>query len=308
MEQEKKNKIQALLLALLLLCITAFVFLDKDDRNFEVDKNTYNDYDLKSVDRVILEAPNQKTDLRYQGYRWMVNDSIEADRSLVEVLFATIKQAEPQRPVATTLRDSVIKTIHSNGVKISVYAGESNLKVFYAGGNAAKTQSIFMADGSAEPHHVTIPGYRVYVSGIFEVPPHAWREKLIFNFKWENFVKLETRYRNSQGNFDVVLEKDQVLIPQVVNADTAKLNSYLDNVSLLTVDEYIVRGKLTDSLSNATPVAQITAIDIANRKYSLSVFSVGRQFYGLINGKYWAILSENKIIPLLRPKDFFAKK
>jgi hypothetical protein len=305
---EKQNKRLVISLVVLTAAITAFVFLDRDKQDFAVDKNLYSNIDLKSVDRVLIESPSGKSDLRYQGYRWKVNDSIDADRGLVEVLFATLQQAQPKRPVAESLQDSVAGVLRKSGVKVSLFAGNEKLKSFYAGGNEQKTQAIFIPEAGGEPHLMIIPGYRVYVAGIFEIPPVAWKEKLIFNFNWQNFAKLEARYKNSSGDFDIMMDRGQVSIAQVPEADTAKLNSYLDQISLLTVDEYINRNRMTDSLTGTSPLVNVTVSDIANRKYQLSIFASGDRFYGKIDQKWWAILNENRVIPLLRPKDFFIKR
>jgi hypothetical protein len=306
--QEKRNKRLAIAFVALIAVIVLVSFSLKKERPFSVDLHLYNDVDLNAVDRVILESSAGKTDLHFDRYRWKVNDSIAADRGLVEVLFATLKQAQPKRPVATSLRDSTISQLKSKGVKVTLYEGQKALKSFYAGGNESKTQAIFLLQNAEDGHIMTIPGYRVYVSGIFEVPPVGWMDKLIFNFQWQNFNRLEARYKNPIGNFDVVMEKNQVFIPQIADADTAKLNSYLDQVSLLTVEEYITANHITDSLASTTPILHLTVLDIANRSYKLTVFTSRDQFYARVAEKYWARLNENDIIPLLRPKDFFVKR
>lgn len=306
--QERKNKRLALLLIAMISVIVIFAFVGTEDETFEVDKSLYKVTDLKSVDRIVLKSAKGTTDLRFQGYRWKVNDSIDADRGLIEVLFATLQQAEPKRPVASSMSDSVADAIRRDGVEVSLFAGEKKENAFFAGGNDAKTQAIFVTEDGAQSHVMVIPGYRVYVSGIFEVPAIGWREKLIFNFNWQNFSRLEARYKNPSGNFDVVMEKNLVSIPQVAEPDTAKLNTYLDQVSLLMADEYLEPNRVTDSLSATPPVLQLTIFDIANRRYGLSVFASGNQFYGKMGEKNWFLLQENRILPILRPKEFFVRR
>ena len=306
--QEKKNKRLAFLLIAMLSVIIAFAFIGNRDETFEIDKSLYKYDDLKAVDRVVLKSARGTSDLRFQGYRWKVNDSIDADRGLVEVLFATLKQAEPKRPVAESLKDSVANALKANGVEVSLFTGEKKVKSFFAGGNDAKSQAFFLTEDGSQSHVMIIPGYRVYVSGIFEVPPVGWREKLIFNFNWQNFTRLEARYKNPSGNFDVVMEKNMVSMPQVAEPDTARLNTYLDNVSLLMAEEYLEPNAITDSLSATTPVLELSIFDIANRRYRLSVFTSGTEFYGRTGEKNWFLLPENRIIPVLRSKDFFVRR
>lgn len=306
--QEKKNKRLAISLILLTALVVMVLFLDGRRSSNTIDKELYRGIDLKSVDRVVLKSKNDTVDLGFQGYRWKVNDSIEADRGLIEVLFATLQQTEPKRPVAESLRDSVVRALKDDGVNVQLFAGDEVLLSFFAGGDGRKTQGIFLREGADTPHIVGIPGYRVYASGIFEVPAIGWREKLVFNLNWQNFSHLKARYRNPAGDFDVRMEDKQLAIPGIAEVDTARLNSWLDDASLLMVEEYVEEKPLTDSLAGVKPLVELVFQDIANRKYSLAVFAVGNTFYGRIGEKHWAILPENSIVPLLRSKDFFIKR
>jgi Domain of unknown function (DUF4340) len=190
---------------------------------------------------------------------------------------------------------------------VTLYSGDEIEKSFFAGGNDSKTQGYFMLDGSRDPFVTVIPGYRVYVPGIFELEENGWREKLVFNFNWQNFATLEASYKNPAGNFIVEMERNQVRIRNV-DADTAKLNTYLNDVSLLTVESFVDNNTLTDSLATQAPLLKLVASDIASRNYVLEVFATDKELYGRINSVSWAILSRNKVLPLLRPKEFFARR
>jgi hypothetical protein len=94
-----------------------------------------------------------------------------------------------------------------------------------------------------------------------------------------------------------------------VETDTAKINNFLDAVSLLTVDEYIEPTPRLDSVTKATaPLLTLTITDIADKKYSLKIFPPDRtgQFLGLVEND-WALLHENKIRTILHPKRYFVK-
>jgi hypothetical protein len=306
--QEKRNTWLIISLVTTISVILLLLWFKQTDNSVQVSKKYYNDFDLKSIDRVVVASKNGTTDLRFQGYRWRVNDLFDADRNLIEVLFATLKQAQPKRPVANQLKDSVVQDLRKNGVKVSCFAGEKELVSFYSGGNEQKTQGIFLRSDSNEPHIMVIPGYRVYVPGIFELPPSGWREKLVFNFNWQNFTKLEAHYKNPAGDFEILMDKNQVYIKNLDPADTAKLNTYLDQVSLLTVEEYIEKNPTTDSLAKTSPFLNLIISDIGNREYRLSIFATGKQIFGVINGEHWATFDKNRVLPLLRPKEFFLKR
>ena len=87
---------------------------------------------------------------------------------MIEVLFATLQQAEPKRPVSPSIRDSVRQDLRQRGVRVSLFSSGVKEVGFYAGGNMKKTQAFFSHEQKDEtPYVITIPGYRVYVSGIF---------------------------------------------------------------------------------------------------------------------------------------------
>jgi hypothetical protein len=302
--QEKTNKI--LLSTLLLLTAATALLLFFQGRNGEalVDKNLFRVEDLKAIDRVELVSTIDTVQLSFNGTRWLVNNNDAADRDMVDVLFATLLQAEPKRPVADNLKDSLIKVLKSSGIKIKLFEKDELMKTFTAGGNATKTQTYFMnEDGNV--YVVTIPGYRVYVSGIFEQTESAWRDKYVFAFNWSNFKRLSIQFSaNAKNNFEVELTDGYFGIKNLPT-DTTKLNNFLDAVSLLTVNEYTN----LDTLTEMKPVAAIEVSDIADRKYMLSVFNfsiAGRTACWVKNGQaVW--IDNQKLATLLKNRDFFTK-
>ncbi|MBL0741240.1 DUF4340 domain-containing protein [Chryseolinea lacunae] len=308
--QEKKNKRLLVLLVVLLLATMAAVWLTREEHSFEVDKNLFKAYDLKTVDQVVLESRRGTVTLHYNGSRWKVNEHFDADRNMVEVLLATLLQAEPKRPVAATLRDSVSRLLQERGVKVSLSAAGKPVETFYCGGLQEKSQTYFSKAGG-EPYLVTIPGYRVYVAGIFELPESGWRDKFVFGFNWRNFMRLEAEFpARPADNFAVALQDRFFSIQGLSQADTTKLNDYLDDVSLLTADEFVATTPVLDSLSKTAPIMTVRVKDIGQREFVLQLFAptAPRQpFRGLIGGQQWALLAEGKVVPILRPKNFFGK-
>jgi hypothetical protein len=306
MKQETRNKFLLISLVVLSAALGLTLFLKSSRRTGTVDPDTYRHADLKKIDRVLMESPKGKVVLEYNNNSWRVNNDVPADRNLVEVLFATLKQAEPKRPVASSMQDSLKNVLTSRGVKVSLFSGDVLEESFYAGGNTEKTVAYFMKP-QQEANVVTIPGYRVYVSGIFELAAANWREKLVFDFNWRNFKNLQATFLNEKGNFEVTVNKNMAAITGINEPDTARLNTFLDQLSLLTVEQYLDDQALQDSLEKIDPIAKFTIEDIARRTYDLKVFNRGKQFFALVKGNV-AILDERRIIPLLKPKEFFVKR
>ena len=218
--------------------------------------NEFQVQDLGAVSRVRLTSDSTEVSLSYDGARWRVNDTVTADADLISVLFATLQQATPKRGVARAHQDSIFQHLKSSGVTVSLFDGQELVKRFVAGGNASKTQAYFGDPETGEVFVMSIPGYRVYVSGILELGKDGWRDKFVFNFNWRNFKRLEATWPDlPSDNFAVSMQRGSFGIEGMPEADTAKLNTFLDNVSLLTVDEYFSAPALIDSLRGSEPQA-----------------------------------------------------
>ncbi|MEQ9414490.1 MAG: DUF4340 domain-containing protein, partial [Cyclobacteriaceae bacterium] len=272
MNQEKKNKALVASLGGLIVVAVALFFYQTDRQ--EVDKNIFKVNDLPSVDRATLSSASGEVELSFNGSKWLVNKNQEADEQLITVLFATLQQAEPKRQVANSQKDVVASTLTKNGVKLELYQGDALVKSFYAGGNTAKTEAYFMGDDS-NPYIMTIPGYRVYVSGVFELAANGWRDRRVFNFNWRNFKKLEAQFsRQSSQNFTIADQGSGFELVSSPPSDTTKLNDYLDAVSLLIAKEYLTSGQVPvyDSLMQTSPIATISVYDLGDNALILDLY------------------------------------
>lgn len=313
MMQDKKNKQRALVLVVLLLATGGMLWLNTRSDAPVVDKNLFKTADLTTINEVVLRTAAGATKLKFSGEQWRVNDQFDADRNMVDVLFATLRQAEPRRPVAASQRDSVAKVLAKEGVEVTLISGGEKVDVFYAGGNRQKTQAYFMRPGEM-PYVMTIPGYRVYTAGIFELEGQGWRSRYVFGFNWRNFSSLEMAFYNaakgSWESYQVELDDRQFFGIKGVETDTAKLNTFLDATSLLQVEEYSRRTEVLDSISKQMPLFLMTIKDVGGTAYSLKAFSYpgNGRLVGLINEEYFAYFREEDIRALNRPKAFFSRE
>lgn len=310
--QARRNKMLMISLVVLVAITCALWLLQGRDDRIESDKKLFNNFDVMSIDQVELKSPRGIVKLSYDGSRWTVNDKYAADPGMIETMFATILQAVPKRPVAAALQDSIASQLQETAVQVTLYAGASTLITYKAGGNAAKTQAYFLRNDQRVPYLMAVPGYRVYVSGIFELNESGWREKRIFAFNWRlNFQELETTYSgNKADNFRVSLN-DQLLTVQGMNVvDSTRLNQYLNNISQLEADEFVENNGTLDSLAKTQPAMSVTVRDVG-RNYSLQLFKYtdnqGR-VAGLLNGSQWAMFSRSAVTSISRPKRFFEAK
>lgn len=309
--QQRRNKSRLILLAVLTtLALIVFWWIQPENR-LDLKEDLFQVEDLSSINRVTLQSDNANISLSYDGSQWRLNDSLAVDRDMISVLFATLQQARPKRAVAQSSQDSIFRELKTSGVTVSLYEGEALREQFIAGGNRAKTQAYFAAPGTGEVYVMAIPGYRVYVSGILELDANGWRDKFVFNFNWRNFKRLEMRWPDEPSeNFAVSMQKDFFGIEGMAAADTSKLNTFLDDVSLLTVDAYLSEPGLSDSLQSLQPQFDLRVSDIANRTYRLRVFDPGASgpVFALLQQDQAAVFDRRKIMQLSRQKSFFLKK
>jgi hypothetical protein len=309
--QEKRNKRLAILLAVLLGTTASVYWFGKSQSGYDVDPAMFRQYDLNSVNEVMLESPSGKVHLKYEGARWKVNEKFNANADMISVLFATLQQAEAKRPVGASLQDSIARALQQTGVKVSLTVAGETKETFFAGGNNSKTQAYFLKESTTVPYVMTIPGYRVYVSGIFELAENGWRDKFIFGFNWRNFQRLEARFPAKPDNdFVVEMEDGAPVVRGVHEVDTARLNNFLDEISLLTVDDFTDTNSSLDSLSKTSPIISIRVADIGGREYFLQLFnsdSKSQYSFGMINGAQWARFNKNRIAGIVRGRNFFEK-
>jgi len=310
LNQEKKNKVLVASLGGLLMLVIVLFFYQNDRP--EVNKNIFKVDDLALVDRVVLSSVASEVELSFTGSKWLVNQNQQADEQLITVLFATLQQAEPKRQVANNLKDSISTMLIKKGIKVTLYEGGTSVRSFYVGGNAAKTEAYFL-DEQLGPFVMTIPGYRVYVTGIFELDAGGWRDKRIFNFNWRNFKKLETDFaKQSNQSFTIEDQGSGFDLIDSPPSDTTKVNDYLDAVSLLMAKQYLPVGhqSMYDSLIQTSPLATIRVYDLGDNALVLELYppiDKDPEVLGRLNGTDRVLFSREQIIPILKRRDYFKK-
>jgi len=309
--QERKNKMLALSLILLLLTATAAFYFTRGDAQSGVDPAIFAVAGLETVDSVELESPRGKIVLRFDGARWTVNGQYRADGQMIDVLFATIAQVLPKRPVSDNLRDSIAEMLTRKGVRVALFAGNALKKQFYAGGNEQKNEAYFLSPEDG-PFVMAIPGYRVYVAGVFELDEAGWRDKQVFRFNQRNFRMLKTTFhKDADQSFVIAYEDQSFEIAGLNDPDTTKMFDYLDGVALLKAEELYMRGSRPwiDSLLAVKPSFTIEVSDTQGRMNKLVIYpplAKQAQVVGTM-GDDVALFQKKDIIRIAKKKSYFVK-
>ena len=312
--QEKRNKRLLISFIVLTLMSVSFWFFGNTNNQIDVDASLFKLEEGVSVNRITFESPAEKVTLDFNGTRWMVNNTYEADRQLVKLLFATLEKAEPKRPVSQSQLDSVNSMIAKKGVTVNLYEGEKLIQTFRAGGNQQKTEAYFQKTIGQPSYVMAIPGYRLYVSYILELDENGWRDKRMFNFNWPNFKSLNMIVPGDPTqNFEVSFNDKFFGITGMEKVDTTKLNDYLDAVSFLKADEFLKSGFSApyDSLLKAKPSFRIEVRDIADKTYALDLFAPLKNdpnVAGRLDENQLVLFNRNNILPIARKKNYFISR
>jgi hypothetical protein len=302
-----------ILLVAMTATLVVIIYFGNTDNKISVDKNLFKVSDQTKIDRVILRKADEQIELHYNGSKWMVNNSFEADRQLIQVFFATLLQAEPRRPVAQRLSDSIQQQLIKRGTQVELYEGNVVMKNFMVSGNDRKTETYFKLADDLTPYIVTIPGYRVYLAAIFELSSLDWRDKRIFNFNWQNFKRLTASFRGNEKESYAISFQDKFFgLEGIPQADTTRLNDYLDAVSLVQAARFLPKEELSayDSVFSGAPYCSIEVTDIANRGYRLDLYLPRKQdaaVAGKINDGQAVLISREDFIRLDRKKSHFTR-
>jgi hypothetical protein len=306
--QETKNKRLAVTMVILLVTIVVFWFSAFREAKIEVDEAAFAVEDMANIDRVEMISPRDTVVLRYDGSKWMVNDTWLADRRSIQVLFGTIEHVKPRRPVSEKRKEEVRDHLATSGTTVRLFSKDNLIKSFIAGGDPQKPEAWFQLP-SGDPVIMNIPGYRVYASGVFEQSTNDWRDKRVFALSyWRNFKSLTTTFTKDREAFTISGQGNMFNV-EGIESDTAKVNTYLDDVSLLVGEGFYRPGQRPriDSLLTGPTSFEVTVTDVGDRSQRLEVFPPLRteaEVYGRVNGEIM-IFPKAEMARIAKKKSWF---
>lgn len=302
------NKLLTIALALMVAAIVLLLVVNTTS-DTAVNPAAFRIDQQEEIDRVQFISARDTIRLRYAGARWLVNETFAADRRMIKVFFATLDQVRPVRLVSRAEADSAKRWLQQRGVSTTLFKKDAPVFSFHAGGNPTKTLAYFIhPDGGV--YAMQIPGYRVYASGIFETDVNTWREKRLFDFNWQNFKTLSLTSRESGESFEIGFNGTAFGIANQ-ETDTARLNSYLDEVSLMAADAFYETGSSAtlDSALQKAPAFEVRVQDVGSREYRLEVFAPAPGLSSVmarLNGEP-LLLSRQKAVILAKKKSYFLR-
>lgn len=308
---KNKNRKLLILLGVQVLVVAILAFSGKEDTNLDFESGLFTVADTASVSKVELTHQDEMVTLNKINDSWFVNEKEIADQSLMLFLKSILKRVEVKRPISKKDRDEVYNAMKTDGAKVAVYNGDEKVQEFYAGGNDGKTKSYFGKEG--EPYIVNVPGYQDYLSGIFKLKAHQWKDRLIANSSWRSISKINVNRADGDG-FEIYFTGKDLAVKNINPLDTNNMMGYVSQFSRFMINEFVVPGQFEryDSLMQTTPMATLTLSDIdAGKNLTLKVFPrFTDEGYHLITDQQGRMMMVDmrRVSGLVPPREFFVKR
>lgn len=306
----RKNRILAVTLLVLTILSVALAWWGRGEERTEIDPQLFAVSDTEKISHVTMARAEDTVELSFDEGRWLVNNTWPADLQMIKVLMAALRQVEPHRPVSAARADSVNALLKSRGTAVTLTFSDGGSRSYTVGGSRGKTEAWFRNEGDPTPYVAIIPGYRVYVSGIFEMDAGGWRNKRVFDFNWRNFKSLTASFpREPKADFVVEMNQRYFGVRGMTEVDTTRLNDYLDAVSLLFARRYVPENDpIVASGMKQPPVSRLEIRDIADRVYTLDLFTPGKdddEVLGRLADGQWVSFDRAEIFALVRRREYF---
>jgi len=258
----KKNRLVLLLLAVVVLAALAFYSMStKTTSTLNATDSKFNILDTASITKIFLaHKDGRKNTLTKKGKIWLINDRTIADAGLLRSLFKGIHDIEVKRPVSSSERKEVIRSIATQHIKVELYTSETLVKTFYVGQEMDNyTGTILLMEGSEQPYVGHIPGFEGILTQRFDVKEEDWRDKHIFRTNPSILQKVSVNYpNNEQGSFFLTYDKGNFAISNLPVPDSLKTQRFLQELAKASIESWVNPDMATlDSILKVKPMLVI---------------------------------------------------
>lgn len=273
---KKRSSFIIILFLLALVGLSVYIYrsrsrmssVEGEDRNFKVK-------DTAAITRIfIADKAGHQSLVERKPTGWVVNNKFNCRSDAILNLLEVIRNVEVKMPVNRAGRESAIRYMSSQALKVEIYAGDELVKQYYVGHETADGEGSYMVltdlesgENYEDPYVCFIPGFKGYLKPRYIADENDWRDRIVMNFippqisqirvqhldqpadsSFRIDVAAGTRFRlnNAKGE---VLPFDELRMKQYL--------AYYQNISY----EGLITGRskgLQDSLSRVQPFCIIT--------------------------------------------------
>ena len=248
--------------------------------------------DTETLSRISFTNDDETVSMMKSEDGWLLDDSLQVDEDFLNTLLTILNKVETSKKISKW-EGAILG-------EIELVTANEIVKLQYAT-NPTKTKAYFI-DGS-EVSEVSVPGYSDNVTGIFELHPDQWRDRLILDANWRTIQRVKIDYQSAQ---DITIQFDDkfFLVNGQVPKDSPAVVDYLNQFQHFQVNEIISKGRFPefDSLVTMQPIAQLEIDNINNKEqFSMKIFPhLSNQNYHLVTvGTEMMIIDSERINNLL---------
>ncbi|UII32532.1 DUF4340 domain-containing protein [Fulvivirga ulvae] len=312
--QKKRNiKLIFILVALMLSAVSAY-FVTRPADKLKVSRDIFSYDDPQAIDKVVFSGASGQHQLTFDGSNWKVGEVHKADPQRVSVLFAILKQMRVRRKVSRQQSDDIAERLREAGTKVTFFEGAGEVHEFYVWGDKDSGLTYLADTPESQAYIVEIPGYRSFLAGIYQLDKNGWRDPLVFTLNWSNLSDVHVIYPgNEELGFTVEYADRFYAIAEIPQTDSVKLTDFLDDVSLLFVNDFLNKNEQQQysEIINDQPQALFKVEDVGKNVYTLEIYGMlpgGKEIIGRIDSTDYAVFDVAKVRKIMRPKSYFIKK
>lgn len=299
---KKSSSLIVISILLLLVGVSIYIYTSKSDLStVDGDARNFGFRDTAAITRIfIADKDGNRSDLKKTKNCWVVNDKYNCRNDAVLNLLEVIKLVEVKMPVPKSQRESVIKYMAAQALKVQVYAGEELVKQYYVGHETEDGEGSYMllADHESgknfkDPYVCFIPGFKGYLLPRFIANENEWRDRIVMNYIPPQLKQVSVQNFEAPADSSFTIELVNANSFKVVNGkgtalsfDEASLRQYLVYLQNISY-EVLLTGKnkkLQDSLLVVKPFSSITITTKTNKVEKYNFYR--KQFSGDINPEH----------------------
>jgi hypothetical protein len=319
------RSIRILLIVVATLAAVYFIFLSKPWSTLKGELKDFAIADTGSITKFFMadKRGNSVTISKNENGVWMVNNSIEADVTKVNLLLATMHDVTVRNPIPETAFNPIIASMATEAIKVEFYEKDDLIKTVYVGSSTPdQTGTYMMLEGSSTPFVTHIQGFVGYLTPRFFPYAVKWKGRKVFDTPLDQVASVKIKYFDQPAqSFELKNNPIRLLNGEGQNipmADEKFAKFYLSGFQNLYFEGYdeSLMGAKSDSIKKLKPFCFIELTNTNGTKTTLQVTfkNVGDHTKILYdeNGKllqndtekYYAFINDEKDVVYIQQYNF----
>ncbi len=272
---------------LIILILIIFIIIGSKNYNqtssLRMDARNFSVSDTNLITKITLKNRSlEYIELSRTGDNWMLNDSLIANQSLINIVLKTIKEMRIKSPIARAALPNVIKRMAIQNTELNIFKKNKKIKTIYIGGETPDQLGTFMMiHGAKEPYIMHIPGFNGYLSSRFSCNENIWKSKRIFK---QQITHAEYTFKNIANYIEInnLSELKKVYCESFLTDNKSfKINNIITRKPFLKL-------KTIDSEGSVSILYCIRKKPVNKEKYKDHKYDRER-FYGFMNNSLMLI-------------------